>query len=742
MTQELPTTTIRIARNHNRHNNNFNSNSVKCNNKSENSHDTQNSRLEAGLQREPVDRPTFGQQLLNFIASENDVDFSWRALLNSIKILALILLWLVIVVIMIITKPPIDESRLFTLEPNQTRTYMIPQQQVAERVGVVIWGPFQETDRAEIKNGVMPDVVTMNVVSDAEGKEKTSVDWLIYLQTADLEQATKIEKAHVFRSAKSKSKQENPNLWLVMTTTKQVTIKLRVDAYTANRERGIWAGALILILMYAMIVTEIIDRTIASILCATLAVALLISLGDNVNLDMIMSWVDIETMLLLFSMMLLIAMLADSGIFDFFAVYAYEISKGFVWPLLTSLCLFTAVVSAFLDNVTMMLLVAPIIIRLCEALTLDPVLMLTLMVIYSNIGAACTPIGDPPNIIITTNDYIHDNGVTFGNFMLHCVPCVTLVTLQTYFLLRYIYRDESKLHIHGALNDSMQRLARRSERLTKMASAAGKGFNTASVKRKSERALMQLEHQLKYTPEYPRVLANLKSMYGIKDKPLLIKLSICFLFVLTLFLSHSFHNLHQLPLGWAALTGVLLAFSLVDITDFEALLLRIEWSTLIFFGSLFILMEVLAKIGMIGIIGEEVQDWIMLVDKKYRLCLAIMLVLWVSAVASAFLDNIPVTAMMLPIVISMAQDRELQLPLHPLVWALAMGACFGGNGTLVAASANVVSAGIANQHGYRFSFCSFFILGFPIMLTNIVVTSLYLILCHVIFEWHDPPKYE
>lgn len=742
MTQELPTTTIRIARNHDRHNNNFNSNSVKSNNKNDNSQDTEYNRLEAGQQREPGDKPTFGRQLLNFIASDNSVGFSWRALLNSIKLLVFVLLWLVIVVIMTMTRPPTDESRLFTLEPNQTRTYVIPQQQVAERIGIVMLGPFQETDKAVIKNGVMPDVVKMNVASDAEGNEKTSVDWLTYLQPDDPEQLTRREKVHVFQIAKLQRKHEKQNLWLTMTTTKPVTIKLKVDAYTANRAKGIWAGALILILMYVIIVTEIIDRTIASILCATLAVALLLSLGDNVNLDTVLSWVDIETMLLLFSMMLLIALLADSGIFDFFAVYAYEISKGFVWPLLTSLCLFTAVLSAFLDNVTMMLLVAPIIIRLCEALTLDPVLMLTLMIIYSNIGAACTPIGDPPNIIITTNEYIHENGITFGNFMLHCVPCVTLVTLQTYFLLRYIFRDESKLRLPGTLHDSMQRLARRSERLSKMASTVGKDFNTSSVKRKSERALMQLERRLKYTPEYPRVLANLKSMYGIKDKPLLIKLSICFLFVLTLFLSHSFHNLHHLSLGWTALTGVLLAFSLVDISDFEALLLRIEWSTLIFFGSLFILMEVLAKIGMIGIIGEEVQDWIMLVDKKYRLCFAIMLILWVSAVASAFLDNIPVTAMMLPIVISMAQDRELKLPLHPLVWALALGACFGGNGTLVAASANVVSAGIANQHGYRFSFCSFFILGFPIMLTNVVVTSLYLIICHVVFEWHDPPSYD
>lgn len=742
MTQELnPTTAEKAPKNPDEHHNNFNSNSVNNNNKN-NSHDSQYSRLEAGQQKEQSDKPTLGRQLLNLIVLENGVEFSWKALLNSVKKLFFVLLWLVIVVLMTKTKPPTDESRLFTLEPNKVRTYFIPQQEVAERVGIVMLGPFKEEDKAEIINSGILNVVTMNIVSDAEGEEKISVDWVTYLQPDDPEQLTYREKVHIFQIVKPLSKQERQKLWLTMTTTKQVTIKLKVDAYTVNREKGMWAGALILILMYAMIVTEIIDRTIASILSATLAVTLLLSLGYNANLSTVMSWVDMETMMLLFSMMILVALLSDSGIFDFFAVYAYQISKGFIWPLLTSLGLFTAVLSAFLDNVTMMLLVAPIIIRLCEALTLDPVLVLTLMVIFSNIGAASTPIGDPPNLIITTNEYIVDNGITFGNFMLHCVPCVTLVILETYFLLRYIFRIESKLHLHGALNEGVNRLARRSERLSKMVSAIGKDFNTSNIKRRSERALFQLEHRLRSTPEYQGILANLKSIYGIKDKPLLIKLTICFLFVLTLFLLHSFHGLHKLSLGWAALTGVLLAFTLVSITDFEALMLRVEWSTLIFFASLFIVMEVLAKIGMIGIIGEQVRDLILLVDQKYRLCLALMLILWVSAVASAFLDNIPVTAMMLPIVISMVKDHKLQLPLHPLVWALTLGACFGGNGTLVAASANVVSAGVANQHGYRISFCSFFVLGFPIMLTNIVVTSFYLIICHVVFEWHDPPSYK
>ena len=119
----------------------------------------------------------------------------------------------------------------------------------------------------------------------------------------------------------------------------------------------------------------------------------------------------------------------------------------------------------------------------------------------------------------------------------------------------------------------------------------------------------------------------------------------------------------------------------------------------------------------------------------FRLAVAILLILWVSGLASAFIDNIPFTTMMIPVVKSLADDSKLDLPLKPLVWALALGACLGGNGTLIGASANVVCAGVAEQHGYKFSFLDFFKLGFPITLISLTVASGYLMVCHVAFDW-------
>ncbi|XP_054745075.1 P protein-like [Anastrepha obliqua] len=684
----------------------------------------------------------FQTRILLLLASKDGINITVRALLSNITTTFLLILWTVVILLMARNKIRPDESRMFILEPDKLSTYDIPHDQIGDEIGIVMHGPFEETNIYAEDKEVEKETVTMNIVSVDNNNAKLSDDWYVYLLPGDPELQRTVKNLHVFPLSTKLSSEEKQQLQLSMTTTKQVTIKLRVDAYYANRKYGVLSGAFVLILMYAMIITEVIERTLASVFCATLAVSLLTTCEIYISISTIMSWVDVETLLMLFSMMILIALLSDSGIFDFFAVYAYKLSKGRIWPLLTSLCLITAVLSAFLDNVTMMLLIAPVVIKLCEALQLDPVHLLTFMIIYSNIGAASTPIGDPPNIIITNNEFIRLHGVHFGNFMLHCVPCVILVIIQTYCVLRFMFKDETKLRLHESIDDSLKRLARQSVRLNSMASM-GSLRRQSQLSRQSERILMKVKRRKeRVTASYNSLLEELQSEYGIKDMSLLVKISIAFVFTLLLFFSHGIHGLHQLSLAWAALVGALLAFVLINIDDFPSLLQRVEWSTLIFFASLFIIMEVLIKNGLIGLIGEYVQDVLLLVDGKYRLLVAVMLILWVSAITSAFFVNIPVTAMMVPIVITLSQDQNLQLPLHPLVWALALGACFGGNGTLIAASANVVTAGIATQRGYKFSFMAFFVMGFPIMLGNIVVASIYLILCHVVFQWHDPPKYD
>lgn len=166
--------------------------------------------------------------------------------------------------------------------------------------------------------------------------------------------------------------------------------------------------------------------------------------------------------------------------------------------------------------------------------------------------------------------------------------------------------------------------------------------------------------------------------YPIRDPVLLIKSLAVMVFVLCFFFFHSMPYIERLSLGWTALLGTILLLILVDRRDIEPIMARVEWTTLLFFAVLFVLMESLAKLGLIDFIGNQTEAIILSVDEGYRLAVAIIIILWVSAIASAFVDNIPLTTMMIKVTISLTEKEALNMPLQPLVWALAFGACLGG----------------------------------------------------------------
>ena len=170
--------------------------------------------------------------------------------------------------------------------------------------------------------------------------------------------------------------------------------------------------------------------------------------------------------------------------------------------------------------------------------------------------------------------------------------------------------------------------------------------------------------------------------------------------------------------------------------DIETLIEKIEWTTLLFFGSLFVLMESLAELHLLDFIGDRTVSMIQHVDPTIRFPVALIIVLWVSALSSSFVDNIPFTQAMIPIVYQLGESDE-NLFVHPLIWALALGACLGGNGTLIGASANLVCAATAQQKGYKITFNTFFRTGFPFMLVTTLAASFYLIFFHVFpFQWN------
>lgn len=186
-------------------------------------------------------------------------------------------------------------------------------------------------------------------------------------------------------------------------------LQLSVDESPIYKKEGVIYAAVVLCGLYVMIIWEIVNRTFAAIIASTLSIGILAALNSRPSMATIMGWIDVETLLLLFGMMILVAILSETGVFDYLAVYAYKITNGHVWPLINCLCLFTAILSSFLDNVTTVLLMTPVTIRLCEVMSLNPVPILMCMVIYSNIGGALTPVGDPPNVIIASNSFISNN---------------------------------------------------------------------------------------------------------------------------------------------------------------------------------------------------------------------------------------------------------------------------------------------------------------------------------------------
>uniref|UniRef100_A0A8D2Q4S0 OCA2 melanosomal transmembrane protein n=1 Tax=Varanus komodoensis TaxID=61221 RepID=A0A8D2Q4S0_VARKO len=513
----------------------------------------------------------------------------------------------------------------------------------------------------------------------------------------------------------------------------------------ANVETQVTIASIILAGVYVLIIFEIVHRTLAAMLGSLAALAALAVIGDKPSLVKVVAWIDYETLALLFGMMLLVAIFSETGFFDYCAVKAYRLSRGRVWAMIIILCLIAAILSAFLDNVTTMLLFTPVTIRLCEVLNLDPRHVLIAEVIFTNIGGASTAIGDPPNVIIVSNQELKEVGVDFAAFTGHMFLGISLVLLASIPFLRLLYWNkklynkepseivELKHEIH-VWRLTAQRInpASREETAVKCLLMQKVLAQELLLKKKLKTFHRQISQEDK---NWETNIQELQKTHRITDKILLIKCLTVLGCVILMFFLNSFVPGIHLDLGWIAMLGAMCLLVLANIHDFEMILNRVEWATLLFFAALFVLMEALAHLHLIEYIGEQTALLIKVVPEEQRLTVAIILVLWVSALASSLIDNIPFTATMIPVLLNLSQDPEVNLPVKPLIFSLALGACLGGNGTLIGASANVVCAGIAEQHGYGFTFMEFFRLGFPMMIMTCIIGMCYLLITHVVLGW-------
>uniref|UniRef100_A0A4W6DWL1 OCA2 melanosomal transmembrane protein n=1 Tax=Lates calcarifer TaxID=8187 RepID=A0A4W6DWL1_LATCA len=525
-----------------------------------------------------------------------------------------------------------------------------------------------------------------------------------------------------------------------------VPLSMTHQSLYVSVETQVAIAGIILAGVYVLIIFEIVHRTLAAMLGSLASLAALAIIGDRPSLVTVVEWIDYETLALLFGMMVLVAIFSETGFFDYCAVKAYQLSRGRVWPMIIILCLIAAILSAFLDNVTTMMLFTPVTIRLCEVLNLDPRHVLIAEVIFTNIGGAATAVGDPPNVIIVSNQDLRKEGIDFASFTGYMFLGICLVLFTSFPFLRMLYWNK-KLYNKESIEivelkheilvwrQTAQRInpASREETAVKCL-LMQKVLNLESLLRKMMKTFQrQISQEDK---NWEQNIQELQKKHRITDKVLLVKCVSVLGVVIFMFFLNSFVPSIHLDLGWIAILGALWLLVLADIQDFEIILHRVEWATLLFFAGLFVLMEALAQLQLIDYIGEQTALLIKAVPEDQRLAIAIILVMWVSALASSLIDNIPFTATMIPVLINLSQDADVNLPVKPLIFALAMGACLGGNGTLIGASANVVCAGIAEQHGYGFSFMEFFRLGFPMMIMTCMIAMCYLLATHIGLGWN------
>ena len=429
-----------------------------------------------------------------------------------------------------------------------------------------------------------------------------------------------------------------------------------------------WVATSIFLLAYILIVWEKIHKTTIAIFGAAIMIVLGIVTQEEAfhSLEFGVDW---NVIFLLVSMMTMINIMKPTGVFEYIAIKSAKIAKGKPFRIMVIFSIVTAVLSALLDNVTTVLLIAPVTFLICQALELDVVPFLITEVLASNIGGTATLIGDPPNIMIASKAQLD-----FMAFIYHLAPIVIVMMVVYIATLKIFF----------------------GKRMT--------------VKEELRQRVMAMEER-----------------DAIKDPVLLRKSLVVLGITMAGFILHGV--LHLQP-ATIALFGAGLLLLISGIKEPHHILAEVEWSTIFFFIGLFIIIGGVANVGLIKWMSIKVID-----ITQGNLLGTSMVVLWFSAFASAFIDNIPYVATMNPLIIDMAKQLWPNLSgaellhhpdLMPVWWSLALGACLGGNGTAIGASANVIVVGMAEKMGSPISFKQFMLYGMPFMIQTVIISMLYI----------------
>lgn len=401
------------------------------------------------------------------------------------------------------------------------------------------------------------------------------------------------------------------------------------------------------------IITGKIHNTVAAITGAVLLV-----LTRILTIEDCVEAVDVDTICILVGMMLTVAVIKNSGIFEYIAIKAAKLAKGRPWPIMVTFIIITALLSGMLDNVTTVLLVGPMTLAITNILKVDPVPYIISQIMASNIGGTATLIGDPPNIMIGSAA-----NLGFVDFILNTGFAIVFVVIAVLICFYFIYGK--KLFV---TNEAIEKIMKLNEKK------------------------------------------------AIKNRRLMHESIIVVIIVAACFVFHDQLGVESATIAIAAACVMLL----IGKQDPEEIILSVEWPTILFFIGLFIVVGGIKKVGIITMLANG-----LIAVTGGNVMLTMLIILWVSAIVSSFLDNIPFVATLIPLILSMQSHG---MDVTPIWWALSLGACLGGNGTLIGASANVVLSGISKNNGHPITFGQYFKIGFPMMILSIAVCTVFLLI--------------
>lgn len=409
----------------------------------------------------------------------------------------------------------------------------------------------------------------------------------------------------------------------------------------------------VFVLVMAAIISEKIHRAVAAMIGAILLIIMgILTIEDSVG------YIDFNTLGVLAGMMLFVGVVKESGLFEFLAIKSAKIAKGDPWKIMVAFTIITACLSAFLDNVTTILLIGPMTITICEMLRVNPIPYMMAEILASNIGGTATLIGDPPNIMIGSAAKL-----SFLDFAANLTLPIIIILAVTIFLFRFIYGRK------------------------------------LSVDQEAVKKVMELDEAK-----------------AIKDKGLFNKSLFMIALVVLGFVFHGQLGLESSIIALSAAAIMLI----IGKQEVEEIMCNIEWPTILFFVGLFVVVGGLQEVGLISSFANFLMD-----ATSGQIVLTMILLLWVSAIFSSILDNIPFVATMIPVILTMQTSG---VDVMPLWWALSLGACLGGNGTIIGASANVVLSGISKREGYPITFISYLKVGYPLMLVSVAISTIYLLI--------------